>query len=226
MTRCACRSSLATSSAIRWNWSAWASIACETLRADEVFQVATGPGRRVSLVALSGCAAGNLPRRYAVRGSRTSGEVAHGWPEARIVTADRCGWSGQDPSRPPGGRRGLTEFPAARGCGVRPICDPSLSLRFAAALGVKALPGVALLESLVGSCGPKRSCWCSTTASTCSRRSVGGCARGAGPGLSVLATSREGLGIAGERIVAVTALACHPAGALGSRCRIGLGRAC
>ncbi len=180
----------------------------------EIYQV-VGPGleRAFPPLGVLGCAAGQ-PARAAqlVRRPRTgSGRrrgVARGHTHRDL---DGSRWCRQDPPRVPGGGRGRTPVPPRRvagrigpGAGSRrssstPSSGCSISL---------PRPGVELIETLTSFLRSKElllvldNCEHLLAPVAALLRTLGDSC----PGLVVLATSREGLGLAGERIVAVPSL--------------------
>ena len=179
----------------------------------EVFQV-VAPGMAREFPALQSLDAlpGNLPVQHSsfVGREREVAELTALVREARIVTLTGVGGVGRRvlacqvaAEVAPEFRGGAWLVELAR------IRDPSVVVDgVAAVLGVTTRPGVALLDTLVGYLRPKElllvldNCEHLLDAVVELVRAL----EERCPGLVVLSTSREGLGIAGERIVAVRSL--------------------
>jgi predicted ATPase/class 3 adenylate cyclase len=179
----------------------------------EVFQV-VAPGLEREFPALQSLEAfpGNLPVQHSsfVGREREVSEIAALVREARIVTLTGVGGVGKTRLACQVAAEALPEF--RNGAWIAELArvrDPNVVVdAVAAVFGVNPRPGVELLDTLVGYLRPKElllvldNCEHLLGAVVDVVRAL----EEKCPGLVVLSTSREGLGIAGERIVVVPSL--------------------
>ena len=140
------------------------------------------------------------------RRSPTSG------PRAPAGDADRCRWGRQDPPRAPGGGRGRVRLPRRR-VAVRARAGHRSRRGVGDVGGEPAGAAVARPDARgVGARVPRAEACALLVLDNCEHlldaiaRQVDAILRSGVPRLAVLATSREGLALAGERIVAVPSL--------------------